>query len=168
MNAHKSKSSDSLIMFVWSTVKANVDSVRFFCVLSKKRSKKWLCAAGKLCHTSPAVFLPIFLGLLSLVIYITVRCSLKRFIIYIRSLILYWVGKKFFAFFSKKFFLFFNLKNTTSFQQCMLHYYLWLVANALAEKGSHLRRSLETFGRRSWSDPFWGRSRRRSFSRPNN
>ncbi len=36
----------------------------------------------------------------------------------------YWVGKKFFAFFSKSFFLFFNLKNTTRFQQCMLHYYL--------------------------------------------
>ncbi len=36
----------------------------------------------------------------------------------------YWVGKKFLSFFLKIFFLFFNIKNMTSFQQCMLHYHL--------------------------------------------
>lgn len=38
--------------------------------------------------------------------------------------VMYWLGKKFLSFFLKIFFLFFNIKSTTSFQQCMLHYYL--------------------------------------------
>jgi hypothetical protein len=41
--------------------------------------------------------------------------------------------RNFFAFFSKILFLFSNIKNTTSFQQCMLHYYLWLLAKEVEE-----------------------------------
>jgi len=43
--------------------------------------------------------------------------------------------------FSKIFFCFCNFKKTTSFQQCMIHYYLSLVTNALVWKGSRFRRS---------------------------
>lgn len=69
------------------------------------------------------------------------------FIYYSRILSLewYWIGKKFLAFFSTILFLFFTFKNTTSFQQCVLHYYLGLIAKVLVEKGSLVRRSLGDF-----------------------
>ena len=49
----------------------------------------------------------------------------------------------------------------------MHHYYVWLVANALAESGSRVRRSPETFDQRSWRYPFSRRSRRRTIFHAN-
>ena len=59
--------------------------------------------------------------------------------------IFYWVGKKYFEFFSKTFFLFFKMKCITSLQRYMLHCCLRSVANALARKESRVRRSPEIF-----------------------
>ena len=49
----------------------------------------------------------------------------------------------------------------------MHHYYLWLVANVLAEVESRIRRSPGTFDQRSWRYPFSRRSRCRTSSHAN-